>query len=158
MDIDQPSKNDKLSIYMCQHFLPDTHSFEDFSFQIIDVIDNSNLDEDQVIMELNSKEDFYMRTLNTIFPLGLNDRLQGGGRVSNESTSDALYFSSPVPRRKRSHGVRKSGRKKVQLTDSHNILKDQLNYLLDANKLVDFYKKLKGVKDNELRTLEVYSY
>ena len=71
--------NDKLSTYLCQHFNSSGHSFSDFSIQIVDCVDASSITFDEAVSELNIKEDYYMKVLNTFFPIGLNDRVQGGG-------------------------------------------------------------------------------
>ena len=47
---------------------------------------------DQAKRELDVKKDFYIKTLNTVYPLGLNDRLLGQGRVSNDSIDNALFL------------------------------------------------------------------
>ena len=99
------------------------------------------------------KKTFIMRVLNTFYPLGLNDRQLGGGCVSNNhtSTADHLYFSTPIPRRKRSHGVRRSGRKKADSNNEHLHKLESLRELFEDCKTVEFYKLLKSIKDNVLR-------
>ena len=73
---------DKLSTFLCKHFNSNGHSFSDVSVQIIDCVDSSQMSFEEAKRELDVKEDFYIKTLNTVYPLGLNDRLLGQGRVS----------------------------------------------------------------------------
>ena len=108
---------------------------------------------DEAVDELNKKEDYHMKVLNTFHPLGLNDRQYGGGCVSNKFKIDSIHFSTPIPRRKRSHGVRKSGRKKLNVGSSCNNRLQQLSELFDSKSFASFYKLLRSIKDSELRYL-----
>ena len=146
-------RNNKLNTFLCQHFNSDKHSVHDLSVQIIDTVDWEGRDVDEVADELNRKEDFYMKVLNTFYPLGLNDRQFGGGCVSNGQSNDYVYYSTPIPRRKRSHGIRKSGRKKVNFQNSHLSVLVKLRNLFEANETFEFYKCLKCTKDHELRLI-----
>ena len=144
-------RNNKLSTFLCQHFNDSKHSFDDLSIRIIDAIDPSGKNDDEIANELNLKEDFYMRTLNTFYPMGLNDRKFGGGCVSNSQSTEALYFCSPIPRKRRSHGIRRSGRKRVHVKDGHLDIIDRLHSLFNSKDYQAFYRYLRSIKDNELR-------
>lgn len=108
---------DKLNTFLCKHFNDGSHSYEDLSVQIIDCVDYLQMSEAEARRDLDVKEDYYIRTLNTVFPLGLNDKLLGKGRVSNGSVGEFPHFGLPVRRRKRSHGVRRNGRRRSSLQD-----------------------------------------
>ena len=151
--------NFKLSTYLCQHFNNNGHSFEDVSIQIVDWVDTSSMTHEEAVSELNFKEDFYMKVLNTFYPMGLNDRIQGGGCISMNSQQDCLFFSSPIPRRKRGHGIRRY--KRNRNNNSGNDLKNEdakemfsrLSVLFEESKFADFYRTLRSVKSDILKIL-----
>ena len=57
---------------------------------------------------LGDKEDFWIDTLCTAYPLGLNDNIRGEGNISR-SNLEQVYFKSPVLKWKRCMGGRKRG-------------------------------------------------
>ena len=71
--INTASKN----TYLATHFRENGHSVSDLSIQIIDVISEYE-DKDDLISKLQEREDFFIKTMNTLYPLGLNDKLSGG--------------------------------------------------------------------------------
>ena len=103
---------------------------------------------------LSSSSDFYIKTLNTVYPLGLNDRLYGGGCISKNSVTEFSYYKNPVPRRRRSHGVRRSGRKKSNINEEFiEELLIQLQSMFEKCLFINFYRKLKQLSKNVLRIL-----
>ena len=148
---------DKLNTFLCKHFNNDGHSFDDFRVKIIDCVDHFGLSEEEARRTLDEKEDFYIRTLNTVYPLGLNDRLMGKGRVSNGSAGESVYYGHPVRRRKRGHGIRRSGRKRKadnkdddQLCDS---VIDQLHTFFNDFNFKDCYCTLMTLSNSLRRSV-----
>ena len=136
--------------FLINHFREVGHTCNDISVQIIDVINDSK-DKNDVVRKLNKSEDFYIRTLNTLHPLGLNDRVSGGGCVSKGTVDYGSYFNSPIPRRKRSHGVR--NRKKVNKT---NNIDDSIAYLkncFNGSNLAKFYQSLRSLSYSTLHII-----
>ena len=147
--------NNKLSTYLCQHFNSTGHSFSDVSIQIIDRVDSASLSQDEVIAELNAKEDFYMKVLNTFFPIGLNDRIHGGGCISKDTQQDSIFYSNPIPRRRRGHGVRRSrANKKIKDDNAYtsDILSQLTNFFEDG-RFPDFYRALRSVRKDVLKRI-----
>ena len=144
----------KLSTYLCQHFNSPGHCFEDVSIQIIDFVDVSKMSFEQAAAELNVKEDYHMRTLNTFFPIGLNDRVQGGGCVSQGTQEDCLFYSNPITRRKRSHGVRRShnGKNRKRIGNKDSISWCQfVRKLFEEKKYAEFYRTLRSITNDVLK-------
>ena len=112
------------------------------SIQIIDVIDCSG-DVKADTEELNKLEDYYMRMLNTIHPLGLNDKVASVGCVSKSHDSPNVFYNTPIKRRKRSHGVRHRSNFERQNPISVDDIRSQLRELYDSHKFADFYKLLR---------------
>ena len=77
-----------------------------------------------------------------MYPLGLNDKILGGGCVSKGTVNSDSYFSSPIPRCRRSHGIRKRKNKMSKLPDSKTVL-ENLRNLFNSNQLRLFYQTLK---------------
>ena len=146
-------RNNNLNTYLSNHFKSSNHSWEDVSIQIIDYVDFHNKSDKEIVSELNTKEDFYIRTLNTLHPLGLNDRVLGGGCVSQHTVSNYRFFDSPIPRRKRSHGVRKSGRRKALDGSMRDATLSDLQMCFSSNKISCFYRLLKSLSNSTLKYL-----
>ena len=98
----------KSSTFLYQHFNgTDHHNFDNATIQIIDC-----LDVEDESSGLDQIENFWISTLCTAYPLGLNDRLDGTGNVSNQKSDlSKAYFCSPIARRKRGHGRRKKDKR-----------------------------------------------
>lgn len=149
----QSVKKNHLNTYLSNHFKGHNHSWDDVSIQIIDYVDVENKSDSEIALELNKKEDFHIRTLNTLHPLGLNDRVMGGGCASQDTATSFAFFSSPINRRKRCRGVRRSGRKRCcPPNDCEDILK-KLEELMSSNNLREFYRCLKSINNNTLKAL-----
>jgi len=149
----QSVQKNHLNTYLSNHFNSSNHSWDDVSIQIIDFVDVRNKSDTEIAFELNSKEDFHIRTLNTLHPLGLNDRVLGGGCASQNTANSFSFFSSPISRRKRSHGLRKSGRKKYPPSNSCEDILKELQELMKSNKIRHFYNCLKSISDSMLKIM-----
>ncbi len=89
-----------------QHFAD--HGINAMKVRILEVVTGSNSD-------LLDAEDFWIRALNTAYPLGLNDRLKKLGKLT-ECNSCVEYKCSPFlsirgPRRPRTRGTKKKTRR-----------------------------------------------
>ena len=64
------------SITIDQHFRSANHSFNDFRLIVIEEIENQRtMTKDQIRQALLRREDFWIKTLGTLEPLGYNDKL-----------------------------------------------------------------------------------
>ena len=64
------------SIKIDQHFRTDNHSFEDFRIIVIEEIENrQTMTKEQIRLALLRREDFWVKTLGTLEPLGFNEKL-----------------------------------------------------------------------------------
>ena len=89
------------SVYIVQHFSKEGHNFKEARIQIIDyILENENL------RVLKNKENFWINTLNTAYPLGLNDNIRGFGNVSQGNAGNVYFLPSKIPRYKRGRGKR----------------------------------------------------
>ena len=153
------------STFLYQHFNGTDHKFENATIQIIDC-----LDVDDASSDLDQIENFWISTLCTAYPLGLNDRLDGTGNVSKQkSDCSKIYFCSPITRRRRGHGRRKKEKRQDNILRNHllhhdniivnNIVEELANlFHIDTSffyvRLRSLYKKLlqsivlKSVADN----------
>ena len=100
-------KNNSLSTYLVQHFNNNDHSISDLIVKIIDYLPETK----DNVNELFDLENYWMRTLNSVYPFGLNNNVKGLGNISRTdlsqlNTSTSPYFSVPPKRRRRSHGHR----------------------------------------------------
>ena len=129
--------NNPLHTYLYDHFRTHKGGFENCKIQIIEIIDGNGKTIREVNNELLSREIWWIKTLCTIYPLGLNDRIQGSGSVSqnNNIVNDNVYFSQSVVRRNRSHGNRRNRRE------------NRINRL-EIN-IEELYDQLKGWFDNQ---------
>ena len=70
--------SDKKQTFLVKHFNLSDHSIDDFGFQIIGVIDGADTRQ-----KLLAIEEFWIRTLVTAYPYGLNDNVSGYGNISD---------------------------------------------------------------------------
>ena len=64
------------SIKVDQHFRSENHSFEDFRVIIIEEVENEKtMTKDEIRQTLLRREDFWVKTLGTLEPLGFNEKL-----------------------------------------------------------------------------------
>ena len=87
--------------YIYQHFQQDGHNFENATVQIIDYIDSNTVPD--IKKALADLEQFWINTLSTAYPLGLNDNIKGSGNISQSSVID-VYFTARITRYNRGHG------------------------------------------------------
>ena len=110
------------STFLYQHFNGTDHKFENATIQIIDW-----LDVDDASSDLDQIENFWISTLCTAYPLGLNDRLDGTGNVSKQkSDCSKIYFCSPITRRRRGHGRRKKEKRQDNILRNHLLHHDNI--------------------------------
>ena len=122
-------KNNSLSTYLVQHFNNNDHSISDLIVKIIDYLPETK----DNVNELFDLENYWMRTLNSVYPFGLNNNVKGLGNISRTDLSQlntsvrvpvemhvfhissivstSPYFSVPQKRRRRSHGHRSRNKK-----------------------------------------------
>ena len=109
-----------------KHFNLPGHSVADILIQPIEKIELllCESDEDVTIRRLD-RECFWMLELGTVYPYGLNDRLQSVGNVSKNLRNNINVFSllNKHKRRKRSHGRRRNkvSRSKITLENLYSI-------------------------------------
>ena len=63
------------TISIDQHFREENHSFKDFRIIIIEEIADQNMTREQVRHTLLTREDFWIKKLQTLEPNGFNDKL-----------------------------------------------------------------------------------
>ena len=64
------------AIKIDQHFRTDNHSFEDFRIIVIEEIEHQQtMTKEQIRLALLRREDFWVKTLGTLEPLGFNEKL-----------------------------------------------------------------------------------
>ena len=128
---------------MSNHFRDKSHSTNDVKIQIIDTIDNYSCKE-ELIKRLNEREDYFIKTLNTLYPLGLNDKLLGGSCVSQGEMKETNYYGSPIPRRLRSRGIRKR-KQRDKFSDNNRLVNliEEIRSLFENMKFSLFFRRLK---------------
>ena len=122
--INHIKKND-LSTFLVTHFNNSDHDISDVKVTIIDYI----TDDKDSTHELSNLENYWIRTLNTMYPFGLNDNIKGIGNISRSDISsfnstNTPYFSISQQRKVRSHGHRGSSKSRnaKQVSDVLNQL------------------------------------
>ena len=141
---------------LVSHFLQDDHDVDDFTFQIIEVMQN-----DEISAPFRkSRESYWMKILNTIYPMGLNDHVSGVGNVSLELSANKLFsvnpfFSVICPRRPRNRGLSKNRRKQdIDLVYLNTIKCSQVYHVfkkLSLPQLRTCLKNLDEVSDINIR-------
>src|SRR5262249_55408736 len=91
--------------YVVRHFNSAGHSINDLQIQIIETLAAGCNKRD-----LENREDFWIRVLNTAYPFGLNDKIKGYGSVSLginplESNKHPYFCVKLPPRPRHTHGV-----------------------------------------------------
>ena len=99
-------KND-LSTLLVKHFNNNDHDINDLKVSIIDYITGPAFEH-----ELLELENYCIRTLNSMYPFGLNDNIKGFGNISRSDLStlnckNTPYFSISQYRRVHRPGHRK---------------------------------------------------
>ena len=75
------SINNKGQTLIAQHFQSNDHSFEDLTIKILEVVGTDKKD-------LHDAEHFWIRALNTAYPLGLNENVRGCHGLVKAKTYD----------------------------------------------------------------------
>ena len=138
--------------FIYQHYSEGGHDFCKAKIQIIDILDPqiySRYDLDQL-------ERFWINTLCTVFPLGLNDKIQGVGNISSNKYNShyECYYNKPVARYKRGHGKKRKLKNKINKlvynVDSIQEIVNELLYLFKNNSQ-QLYIKLKSFNKNKIK-------
>jgi len=141
------------NLYLYQHFQQNGHNFENATVQIIDYIDSNTVPD--ITKALGDLEQFWINTLSTAYPLGLNDNIKGSGNISQSSIID-VYFTARITRYNRGHGrkshLRTEKRKKKIYKDNEEIEQVKRNIKNDfmLNKNI-FYKKITSLQNRQLK-------
>ena len=148
----------KLNTYFARHFQLANHSFKDVRIKIIDAINVKDYPSKlEATSALHKLEQHYIDCLVSLFPLGLNDRTLKMGTVSANTISHSAYFCSPIPRRKRSHGCRKSYKPNKlifsTLSLNNSSIISELYNLFSIKNFHGFYLKLKSLNNNCIKYL-----
>ena len=106
--------------FIAKHFNLPGHSIDDIRIQPIEHITQrpGETEQDVTIRRLD-RERFWMLELATVYPYGLNDRLQHVGNISNSSFQSGINVFNLFnrhTRRKRSHGHRRNSRRTSEFT------------------------------------------
>ena len=106
--------------FIARHFNLPGHTVDDIGIQPIEHITQSpgETELDVTIRRLD-RERFWMLELGTMYPYGLNDRLQHVGNVSHSyvrSRNNVFNLFNRHQRRKRSHGRRSNSRRNSEIT------------------------------------------
>ena len=106
--------------FIARHFNLPAHTVDDIRIQPIEHITQSpgETEQDVSIRRLD-RERFWMLELGTMYPYGLNDRLQHAGDVLHSyvrSRSNVFNLFKRHQRRKRSHGRRSNSRRNSEIT------------------------------------------
>ena len=125
-------KNKKLTTYLYNHFCSENHSSLDCRVQIIDYLECNS--EEVNRSDLMSREDYWIKTLRTAYPFGLNDRVKGFEDMNKLDLTTLNCFNTPfynrqsgIYRRRRSHGHRKTRKlRQFRNTTTKELIKDLL--------------------------------
>ena len=130
-------KNQKHETLMAKHFKNPNTACRDFTIEILDNIDS----QDNKIRR--DKELFWIRMLQTAFPMGLNDNIQGYGNISLNPNpfiqNKNPYSGFRISLRNRNHGKRNKN-------NFTNLSSEQIRQLFCNNKLSDICKILNRTK------------
>ena len=138
--------------YIYDHFNLPGHIFTEATVQIIDFVDSSTSSD--VKNDLLILENYWIETLGTAYPLGLNDKKKGSGNISQNANVD--YFSCKVPRYSRGHGKRKH--KKKDKKDHDCVIKDVDQMKTDLTSCNNtIFKTLKNYSKPELKMMYTLS-
>ena len=129
-----------------------------FSIQILEKLPGNGYRDGAIDEEMRTKrlerEDYWMKTLRTIYPYGLNDKVKSNRKRNsdNDNTPVGKHFMS-LPR----HGVRyintRSRQKRVSDISNLNQLEEFILSCTPTTRGNDFRKLLEGFKLKHLRSL-----
>ena len=132
------------NLYITQHYSQEGHCFSKAHIQIIDYINDEEPDS-----TLELREAFWIKALNTAYPLGLNDNIRSHGNVSRGNAKNVYFIPQKIPRYKRGHGrqiKRRAGTMNV-LTEAITLLRK-----FETSK-TEFYKSLVSYKKSFVTSL-----
>lgn len=139
-------QKNKTDSYLVKHFNANGHSLDDLEILILE-----NLDQTCGKQERLKKENFWIRSLVSAFPFGLNDKIDKYGIVSNGISplnhKNHPYFSIKIPRKPRNRCRRPF---KHSRSSSHSNIYSIIDFLKNDNpdgrllfvKLFNLSKKL----------------
>jgi hypothetical protein len=137
--------------FIYEHFNQQGHNFEEASIQIIDFVDANSSD---VKNDLLLLEDYWIDTLGTAYPLGLNDRKKGVGNISKNAKVD--YFKCKMARYKRGRGTSKDIKKIPKNVENINKdIEDFKSNIVIGNNYI--FKTLSSYHKPELKILSSLS-
>lgn len=149
--------NRNTNTFIYNHFNSNGHNFANASIQIIDCLDST------CITDLDTLENYWIATLCTAYPLGLNDRVDGVGNISKSNVDNTnCYFTKPIIRRRRGHGRRRRDKRvdRVLVDITNNSLNETIinNEILTLNELFNnnmklFYNKLRSLSKRLLKAI-----
>ena len=151
------SVKNNMNTFLYKHFnTSNGHDFSKATIQIIDILDPAK----HTSFELEQLENYWINTLDTVYPLGLNDKCKGVGNISkykinNNNSNLVCYFNSNTKRYVRGHGLKK--KYKSHINNDHEEMKDLINNLnlLFKNNIHEFYLKLKSLSKKKLLVLKI---
>ena len=149
------SSRNSVNTYIYQHFNNHGHDFSKIKIQIIDILDPELCD----AHDLDLLENFWIDTLETAYPFGLNDRIKGVGNISKNQHKQNLtcYLNSRTSRCSRGHGVSKKNKKDDPNYNryDHGGLENFVNELshLFRNEINKFYMKIKSCGRKMLKAI-----
>ena len=145
--------NEKTNNYLVQHCNNGKCSISDITVTILENLELENLNKEEKNKRLRKQEDFWINTLGTAYPFGLNDRVAKYGDMSHvvvkciDGFMDHPSFTCPTKRKKRSRGHRKNNRKNE--LDVH-MLSIDLCQLLESRGMISVIKCLNNLSKRNL--------
>jgi len=131
---------------LARHFSAPDHNISDLTIRVLQYVGSDKV-------KLHDTENFWIRTLNTAYPLGLNEKVRGchglvTAKVYDGSTGTP-YLQMKGPRRTKPRGKRSS--RKNAPTNEDAIL--HIRNLLDTGPPHSVLRYLRGLRQSTLRSL-----
>lgn len=145
-------KNDKYNTYISNHFQANDHNPEDFTIEILD-----NHEENSNTQIRLSKELYWIKTLISAYPFGLNDQIKSFGNISNNLTLGKIknhpFYSQNIQfETKKRRGKKRRSLKKGKNTKSIQELLTNIESL----ERTDLYKYYRCLSKHSVETLTNY--
>ena len=145
------SVKNNMNTFIYQHYNNNGHDFSKAKVQIIDILDPQVYNK----FDLDQRENYWINTLCTVYPLGLNDKVQGIGNISanmNNHNQFDYYYNQPVPRCKYGHGKKRRLKEFIHhVVDIQQILVDLIH--LFKNNSNQLYQKLKSLSKKMMESV-----
>ena len=150
--------HNNLNTMLVKHFNSKDHHCRHLSIQIIDYVNDNT---DGVVNKLLDLEAYWMKTLNTIYPYGLNDQVKGVGLISKAdistfNQSNSPFFSVSLSRSWRSHGSRKPKRLRKNSKSEISTVVYGLFDCFQLHGLNSLYTSLRGLSHGEVLKLRYF--